>query len=221
MEVVALNKWTKAHSILMILSFLFYCLNGKIWPVAIVAFVSYAVLILQFHKYIFGESNLPSRANMVTLLRHDLIGLLLIFFTFIPNFLIGLASTIIALLDLLDGHYARKDGNSTLIGAYLDKETDALFVFAMCLMIWDRELLPAWIMILGLLRYIYVLFLLPFLHNSNTKEHRSKFGQTVAVILMIGLIGTFIIPWSWYQHIMVGVVILGLTSFARGVFINF
>lgn len=62
-----------------------------------------------------------------------------------------------ALGDALDGHLARRWQASTSIGGVFDEESDAVFVLALGLALWQGGWLVGWILVPGLLRYAVVL----------------------------------------------------------------
>jgi phosphatidylglycerophosphate synthase len=62
-----------------------------------------------------------------------------------------------ALGDALDGHLARRWQVSTPIGGVFDEESDAVFVLALGLALWQGSWLAGWILVPGLLRYAVLL----------------------------------------------------------------
>ncbi len=117
-------------------------------------------------------------------------------------------------LDFWDGYLARQFNATSLFGTYLDRETDAFFVLATGAMIYCQELLGVWVLIPGLLRYFYVILLI-FIKPPEQKETRSFLGQTIAVLLMGGLLSCFILEASFYQPIVIFASVLVVLSFAN------
>ena len=207
-----IEQWSRYHAIGIILAFITYLNIGKLWILPVVSLISFGYLIIVKRSLILTDEFKVSRANLVTLSRHDLILLTVIISSQLSLFTIGVITAIVACMDILDGYYARKDNNATIVGEYLDKEVDAIFVLFMTVMIYHYELLPSWILVIGILRYGYVL-LLPYLKSNEKKEYRSKYGRIIAVILMVGLIGCFILRYQFYQFIMMGISLLVIGSF--------
>src|SRR5690606_34276244 len=128
-------------------------------------------------------------ANMVTLAR--LAGMFAL--PFVPPPLIVVAGLGLALLALdgVDGWIARRTGTSGEFGAFLDQECDAFFLLLLCLLLYR---LPggfgAWILLPGLLRYGFVLYV-RVARPPLRKEPRSKRAMWVFVLTMLSLLLCF------------------------------
>ncbi len=207
-----IELWSRYHAVGIILAFITYLNTGLIWIMPVVSLISFGYLIIVKRKLILGEDFKVSRANLVTLARHDLLLLTVFISSQLSLFVIGVLSAIIACMDILDGYYARKDNNATIVGEYLDKEVDAIFVLLMTMMVYHFKLLPSWILVIGILRYGYVL-ILPYLKSKEHKEYRSRYGRVIAVVLMVGLIGCFILRFKFYAYVMMAVSFLVVGSF--------
>ena len=130
-----------------------------------------------------------------------------------PAFLIPL-SLFILLLDGLDGWLARRRALTSEFGAFLDKETDALFLLLLCGLAAFRGALPTWILGAGLLRYgfVVVLFLLP---TPQKTESRSSMARYVYVCMVGALLSSFL-PYPTLFHPLVAVATAALLfSFGR------
>jgi len=130
-------------------------------------------------------------ANWITFLRLvALIVFIPLYSSFTP-LTYGLILTAIVLFDLVDGFLARKFNQSSYFGMYFDMEVDAFFVLAMCLYYFLYRQTPIWIIIPGLLRYVYkiVTILVP---KANFKETKRPYASIIAgtffFILLISLI---------------------------------
>ncbi|MCF8236665.1 MAG: CDP-alcohol phosphatidyltransferase family protein [Saprospiraceae bacterium] len=62
-----------------------------------------------------------------------------------------------AILDGVDGWVARKMKGETIFGGFFDEESDALFVFVACFLIWKTEMGGWWILTAGWIRYVVIL----------------------------------------------------------------
>jgi phosphatidylglycerophosphate synthase len=95
-------------------------------------------------------------------------------------------STIVALLDGVDGWLARRDGTPTPFGARFDMETDALLILVLSILVWQQEKAGAWVLLCGLMRYAFVLGgrVLPWLARPLRSTRR---GKTIAVLQVVGL----------------------------------
>ncbi len=99
-------------------------------------------------------------ANGVTLLRAGIIAMLLGVATIPAAFgawTIAALAAIALTLDAVDGPAARKSGRASAFGARFDMETDALFAVVASLLLWRTGRLDAWILLIGLPRYVFVL----------------------------------------------------------------
>ncbi len=61
------------------------------------------------------------------------------------------------LLDGVDGWAARRGGRCTGFGARFDMEVDAVFALVVAAVLWQAGKVGAWIMLIGALRYIFIL----------------------------------------------------------------
>ena len=61
------------------------------------------------------------------------------------------------LLDGVDGRLARQLGEASAFGARFDLETDALTMLALALLVWVVNQAGAWVLLSGLMRYIFVI----------------------------------------------------------------
>lgn len=103
------------------------------------------------------------------------------------------------MLDGVDGVLARRHGWASEFGAAFDMETDAGLVMVLGLAIWERQGVGAWVLVPGLLHYVYVLCLVLF-PPSGERESRSRlaragFGVTVGGLLL-GLVLGGSLTWA-------------------------
>jgi phosphatidylglycerophosphate synthase len=115
--------------------------------VAVIAFASWTPA-----RGRFGPANLvtTARASVVALAagllaEPDLPGAI------VPACLVSMA----AVLDGIDGWVARRTG-MTPFGAQFDIEIDALTMLALAALVWRYDKAPAWVLLSGLLRYVFV-----------------------------------------------------------------
>jgi phosphatidylglycerophosphate synthase len=97
--------------------------------------------------------------------------------------LLGLA----ALTDLADGALARARGASP-VGATLDMETDAHFIFLLSVLLYQGSDYGAWILLIGAIRY---LFLFPFAFLRGSPDFPPAFrvlAKSVCVVAVVTLL---------------------------------
>ncbi len=197
-----LEKWSRFHAALMLLAAALTLLLATTSFLAFFAIVSLVVFFYTNQNAWQGNGFLGGIANWITLARIGTIMLLCLLHAQIPLLLIGALALLIVASDGLDGYLARKFSLQTYFGEYFDKETDAFYVFAMSLLVYDYDLAGCWILLPGLLRYWYVLALIYF-KPPQKKESRSFKGQTIAVVMMISLGACFILPTFIYLPALV------------------
>lgn len=97
------------------------------------------------------------------------------------------ASLAALLLDGVDGWLARRSRMVSAFGARFDMEIDALLILVLAILVWQYERAGAWIVLAGLLRYLFVAagWLLPWLRRPLEPSVRR---QTICVIQIAGLL---------------------------------
>ena len=99
------------------------------------------------------------------------------------------AATAIAvtLMDGVDGWLARRNGMSSAFGARFDMEVDALLIQALSILVWTHDKAGAWVILSGLLRYIFVAagWVWPWMERPLEPSRRR---QTVCVVQVVALI---------------------------------
>lgn len=96
-------------------------------------------------------------------------------------------ATVAAVLDGLDGWLARSSGMSSPFGARFDLEVDALLIMALAMLAWRHEKAGPWILLSGLLRYLFITggLMLSWLQQPLLPSLRR---QTICVVQVLGLI---------------------------------
>ena len=89
--------------------------------------------------------------------------------------IVGL-STIALVLDGLDGLLARRTGTESAFGARFDLELDAFLLLALCALVWRSGSVGSWVLLVGGLRYLFVLggLLWPTLRGALPPSRRRK-----------------------------------------------
>lgn len=98
----------------------------------------------------------------------------------------ALTSVLVTVLDGVDGWVARRSGMSSRFGARFDMEVDALFILALSMLAWQLGKAGAWVMLAGLLRYVFVAagWLAPTLAAPLPPSRRR---QAICVVQIVGL----------------------------------
>jgi len=97
----------------------------------------------------------------------------------------AIMSGLVAALDGVDGWLARRTQMVSRFGARFDMEVDALLILVLSILAWQYEKAGAWIVLAGLLRYLFVVtgWLWPWMARPLPPSRRR---QTVCVIQIVG-----------------------------------
>ena len=134
--------------------------------------------------------------NRVTLLRGLLVAWLAVWIAF-PSWLSAGAWTVVAvtlaslLLDGVDGYLARRLDQSSSFGARFDMEVDAALILLLCVLIAQAGIAGPWVLLIGLMRYAFVLamILFPSLNQTLPDSFRRK---VICVWQVASLIAAFV-----------------------------
>ncbi len=208
-----LTRWSTYHA-LVILSGTGLCyVTGNLWPLSVLSLLSFGFLYLILRRdwqsyHGFGIANVLTGIRLLAFL------LIAIFYLETDNRLIFLIGLAILVADGLDGKIARWKNQESPLGEYLDKETDALFLHFLGLIAVFKDLLWDWVVVLGLLRYIFVVYLL--LSGERTKtERRSPLGRYIFVYVIVALLVAFLPVQNLAQPAIVLAALLLVYSFGR------
>jgi phosphatidylglycerophosphate synthase len=180
-----LERWSRTNAVAMLGACGVSLGVGHSWPVAASAVFSFALLLGQSGGAWTPQGEFGS-SNRVTALR--LLVTLLIGFGWgkVPSLAFAAVVLGLLVLDGVDGWLARRNGSASAFGAHFDMESDALMVLVVELALWQRGGLGAWILITGLLRYVYVLAL-ALVPARRGALPRSRFGRYAFAALAVGL----------------------------------
>ena len=138
---------------------------GLGWRGVFAALAVYAVIALLVLRAL--PQHAPHRrfgpANALTLARAGYVALLLglivegVVLEEGLRWALVLSGLVVLLLDGADGWAARRTGLASPFGARFDMEVDALFVLALTMLVVRAGAVGSWVMIGGLLRYLFVL----------------------------------------------------------------
>jgi phosphatidylglycerophosphate synthase len=129
-------------------------------------------------------------ANRVTLLRAGLVSVAAGFIVepTPPAYAWTLAflAAVVVALDGIDGWFARRTNMISEFGARFDMETDAFFMLVVSVLVWRHEKAGAWVMAIGLMRYVFVAAArwLPWLARPLRSTFR---GKMLAVFALVAL----------------------------------
>jgi cardiolipin synthase len=93
--------------------------------------------------------------------------------------------------DYLDGKLARRLNQTSSLGAILDPVADRLFILAVVIGLWLRDIIPWWLMLILPLRDIFLFSLVPFLRTrgySSLPVHFLGKAATAALLYALPLL---------------------------------
>jgi phosphatidylglycerophosphate synthase len=207
------RSWTTAHAFLVLAGTLISLLISNLIPLVFITIISFFILIYS-KKSSWTKSSHFGLANTITAFRLFLISLTSLFFTDIPNTLIAIIGLLILIGDGLDGKIAQIRGEVSTFGEYFDKEVDAFFMHAWILMAILKSLIWPWTILLGLLRYLFIIYLF-ILGEREKKERRSKWGRYIYVYVICSILTVYLPLPALYKPAIVLAAIFLLYSFGR------
>ncbi|MEL6988306.1 MAG: CDP-alcohol phosphatidyltransferase family protein [Bacteroidota bacterium] len=211
-----INKWSLVHAVFILICFLAYVQWGQIGFMAIPS-ASFLYLVwitrMEWKRIRFG---LP---NTITALRLLLCVALIFLFKEDIYMLLGIAIPI-AVLDGLDGYFARKLNQQTIMGAQLDKEVDAYYILILAILVLENSIAGFWVLGFGLIRYIYVIVGYRF-RKKSVPEMKFGLGRIIAVATMIILMAAQILPTLYATIILITGFSFLLYSFVRSAYYQF
>jgi len=165
-------------------------------------------LVTVLSKFSLAEiSNWP---NGVTLVRF--VGICISLLLISDPWTLGICLTIMVLLDVLDGYLARKLNQSSTLGMHLDMEVDACFVLIMCLFYYLKRDVAFWILIPGLLRYLYVIYINLFPKPAFV-ETKQKYASIIAGVFFTLLLIGIVVPDNYLTFILLPGTVAIIISF--------
>jgi phosphatidylglycerophosphate synthase len=164
------------HAFVMLGGLALSALCKSATPLALSALGSFAIWLFQERGSF--EANGFGAANIVTSLRLlSLVALAELVDAGLPLWASALAWLVFC-LDGLDGYLARRAHTASSFGALYDSEVDASFSILLTWSVYQLGHAGAWVLIGGLLRFVYVLSLY-FTRVSETEAPRTTLGRYV------------------------------------------
>jgi CDP-diacylglycerol--glycerol-3-phosphate 3-phosphatidyltransferase len=144
------------------------------------------------------QINLPNRLSLLRVLLVPV----LVACMYIPGTAGCIVSLIIfsgaALTDFFDGYIARKRGIVTNLGKFIDPVADKLLVISAMIMLVNRGMLAAWVVVLVLFRELAIDSLRLVASKNGTVIAASPYGKmktVIQIITVILLLCTSFFPW--------------------------
>jgi phosphatidylglycerophosphate synthase len=210
----ASSRWTVVHSALMLSLAGLSMVTSEPQLAAVGGVTSIAALIALGAGH-WTPAGGFGVANAVTALRLALIGAL----SAIHRHGVSASAVVVAILtlDAIDGWVARKRHTSSAFGAQFDMESDALFTLVAGLSLAASGRLGTWIVVPGLLRYLYALAIgtLPVSHGEAPP---SRFGRYAFCLMGTSFAASFLPLEPIYRPLAVAATGAIVWSFARSTY---
>ncbi len=151
-------------------------------------------------------------ANVLTIFRLLAVLCLFVVFDWWGSWGVAVGAMMVFITDGMDGWWARRSGTVSAFGAWLDKETDALYVLVLAMLLVNLGYMASWFLGIGLLRYFYFVAIWPW-RLRRPQEPRFRWGKVVAGILMGTMPIALISSAQVYRPVLVGASLLVVLSF--------
>ncbi len=208
-----IQRWTHVHALLLVgASGLSYAIE-TLTPLFAVGLPSFFWLALRTAGT-WTPSARFGAANVITTIRLGLTAAIVILLDDLGLIGSGLLAVAFLVMDGFDGAVARRRGEEGLFGEAFDKETDAFFVLVLSFLLFQLGRLPIWILSVGLLRYLFVLWMW-WMRGPAKSERRSRFARVSYVVAVSALLLTFLPLPALYTPLALLATGLFLVSFAR------
>jgi phosphatidylglycerophosphate synthase len=165
------------------------------WPLVAGVSLSFAGLVAS-GVGLWTPSGRFGPANAITAGRLLLLLILVAFAPRLSSSVLAVGFLLALLLDVVDGYAARQGGHVSAFGASFDMEVDAAYVLFLGYLLWLRAGHGVWILVPGLLRYVYVLALVLVpptgIARARTRLGRAAFVVTASCLLLALAIDDFV-----------------------------
>ena len=207
-----IKRWNQWHALGLLLAGMLSIIIASTTPILCLCLASFLWLLGSHIGFLRTYQPFAGYANWVTMFRLTLLFILGFFYPLFSQEQLFVLALVIVGLDGLDGYLARKFKQSSDLGAYLDMECDTFFVCLLCTNYFLEAKFGFWILIVGYLRYLYVMALHLF-SLQNKKEKSTKFAKTIAVLLFFALLFPLISSVQFYYPLVLIASLLVLYSF--------
>jgi phosphatidylglycerophosphate synthase len=182
-----LIRWSTCHAVAIGLAGAAAAMGFPVWMLSAAAAVSFGALLYRCRGRWTPGGHLGP-ANAVTFAR--IVGILLLP-GFVPGPLVGVLALVLFALDGVDGWLARRAGVASAFGEFADKEGDALLVLMLCVLLYRLpQGIGPWILVPGMLRYGFVLFV-ALARPPLVQEVRTRKGAWIAGLMTLSLVAAF------------------------------
>jgi phosphatidylglycerophosphate synthase len=181
-----LLRWSEGNATAMAAVTLATTAGLPLWLLSLCGLLSFSLLLYRCRRR-WTPAGRFGLANTVSVLR--LSGMFVL--PWLVPLQIVYCGLILLAMDGVDGWIARRTGLAGEFGEFIDKESDAFFTLMLCVLLYRLpEGFGPWILLPGLLRYLFVLFI-KFARPPELKEQRSAKGRWIFFFTMLTLLFSF------------------------------
>ncbi|GLR71314.1 CDP-alcohol phosphatidyltransferase family protein [Agaribacter marinus] len=190
---LGLEKWSDFHAILLFFGTMLAMFFQSMGFFVTISGLSFSLLILSHINFLSSYRIFAGLANWLTLTRLLLVMFAILNFQSFSSNILFVTIAVSMALDVIDGFVARKLSTSSDFGRVFDMEADAFLVTALGLYFYLTTDLGVWLLLPGLMRYMYRLTLLVF-PKPFYKECKKNYAAFLAGINFLILLIAIILP---------------------------
>jgi CDP-diacylglycerol--glycerol-3-phosphate 3-phosphatidyltransferase len=141
------------------------------------------------------KDELTSLPNLITMFRIAIIPLVLLYIdnaSPVRSFIATLIYTSAAASDFFDGYLARRWGQTSLLGRFLDPLADKIMVMATLVWMVQHERVPAWLVVVLLTREFAITGLRAIASSEGLEVRVSEDAKLKTALQFVGILGLII-----------------------------
>lgn len=187
---ISIDDWNLVNSAVLLSATGIALYFKNIDSLIVAASLSFIGLFIAQVKFLRAIKPFGGYANWVTAFRLMLILVGMACYPHLTDLELFAILVLAVGLDVVDGWLARRFNQQSTFGMYFDMETDALYVLLVCVYLYFQGIAGLWIIIPGILRYVYRMFIF-LMPKPNFKEQKQPYAALIAgcyfVILLLSV----------------------------------
>jgi len=214
-----LLRWSQGNAAALALVAIVTAAGLPLWVLSLCGVLSFSLLVYRCRRC-WTPSGRFGPANAISLLRVAGTAVL----PWLAPAEIACCGLVLLALDGTDGWIARRTGLAGEFGEFVDKEADAFFMLMLCALL---HRLPGgfgpWILLPGLLRYLFVLFVW-LARPPQLKEQRTAKAAWISILMTLTLLSAFAAYPDYVNHVLAAAIPMALVlvySFAASLWLMY